>query len=633
MGSNAEIDVETIEYDENKIHDPEKVVYVWNVLYNGIVPAGRVPTPRLVEKELIDHASEKNLSLLAYHPATRLYMEDIDLAAINGMPVLIDHEPGAGIVGVHGGAYVTDNDKQLRQHFTEDNMPADIQVPGGGAGYKLVTRMMLFADDIPRILKEIRAARIEDAATSIAYVLILANPGPDSKFYAVKRIKFLEGSLCREGRNAGSGVIMTFSGTPAGRSARDMPCVQVQIEAEEGASGDCEPCSSGQNKPAHEHTEQTTARQHELRHSMSQATDAADGKKTNHSSAAQETAGDAKPQETPQAKTQETPQAKPQETPQADASKTILNSALSKLLTADVVRLYGGDPAAYDPVEIVNKMSQASAALAAQKQREQQEQREKAEREERERQQTAEREARELLSLSQQGSTRTAEEQEKMVEQLKSNRSLLEAVKEIRNHTAKEVNNTNKREMDERERQLNEMRAMLERQEKEMARMREMFETHTSRQVTNSMHAEPKKRKIERVDRPATQDSRSKQSKGIAEQGINENVKSFTAKYCMREQSELKQYLRHAVAEIRRKHKIQIRDDDLASIALFSGRMNKTAYAGLKPHHNNLSQRECIIETMRNSRSGLTPEANRYLRQRREEVLATENGAMQLDQE
>lgn len=588
-------ETEKIVYDENKPLDPERYLFIWNVLFNGIVPPGRLPQHRVVEKELIQNKNETNSDILAYHWATRLYWEDVKLEQINGMPALIDHFKEYGVVGVHGGAYLTNSNKDLLQHFNEGNIPDDLEVPGGGYGYKLVTRIATLKDQIPYILEKTNVDAIQECATSISYATILADPGPECPVYYVKRVEFREGSYCKYGRNAGSGVIMEYSKN--GHEKHTAPTVDIKYEPMDDLNWNWREWENTQKKPLQEISLKNSSTRSTMEKSEDTTTKTA-----------------------------------------TEPTETKVAHDFSRFITPEVARMYGFDTNNMNIEAIVQKMSQEMNEKAERLKKEEQERVEKAEREAREKEQAIEKEARELVRLSQKSGKRLSEEEsETLVDQLKKNGTLREQFKTLQNSKDAEMEESNKK--------LVELSSKYEEQRSELQQIKELLmqsinnskkpesvpEKAKKKPVAKSAEVKKKttvsaKRKVATISntRVAAAPKASKKNKLFRDEKLHtdretEAFVSFTQKFSINKN--IAPRIQDAIDYTNKKFEISLRNDDLCMMALLSGnsRQKQISY-GMKSLGHNLSQRDCLIKTMQYSENGPTADVNRYLKQRQEEA-------------
>jgi hypothetical protein len=178
------------------------------VLYNNVIRSEGQRDCIVSAKDVI--LGEKGY--LHLKEGMRLATDDIQLESVKGLPLYIEHKYELGQVGTIQDAFYSDNKDLGNQHYNagihfNQNKEAD--------GLQLCIRGEVSSDKIQYVLNTIGIADLSEAALSIgyrySYQIHEMNASGQALSYKIVGKQVYEGSLCKYGRIANSGVLMTLA--------------------------------------------------------------------------------------------------------------------------------------------------------------------------------------------------------------------------------------------------------------------------------------------------------------------------------------------------------------------------------------------------------------------------------------
>lgn len=175
------------------------------VLYSKVIP-GKAPESNVITAKEYYFDDAKNIHL---KKEVSLYESDVDLGKLPGMPLYVNHEYMHGPVGTIRDAWFS-TDKTLGDKYYNYGLHHGQE--RNQEGLRLVIRGEVEEEKIPFIYKAIDVDSLENASLSVGYrykckACKWNNAGVPVE-YDIGDKQIFEGSLCKHGRIANSGVLM-----------------------------------------------------------------------------------------------------------------------------------------------------------------------------------------------------------------------------------------------------------------------------------------------------------------------------------------------------------------------------------------------------------------------------------------
>jgi hypothetical protein len=178
------------------------------VLYSKVIP-GSPPGDNVITAREYYYDDAKNIHL---KKEMSLYESDINLEEMKGMPLYVNHEYMYGPVGTIAKAWFS-TDKTLGSKYYNHGLHHGQEQ--NQDGLRLVIKGKVEQDKLEFVYKQIDVNSLEDASLSVGYRYKCTpykwnNAGTPIE-YKITDKKIFEGSLCKYGRIANSGVVVLCS--------------------------------------------------------------------------------------------------------------------------------------------------------------------------------------------------------------------------------------------------------------------------------------------------------------------------------------------------------------------------------------------------------------------------------------
>lgn len=178
------------------------------VLYNNVIRAEGQRECIVQAKDVI--LGEKGF--LHLKEGMRLGTDDIKLESVRGLPLYVDHRYELDQMGVMPDAFYSDNKSLGSQHYNAGIHFNQSKEPDG---LQLCIRGEVWEDKLPFVLQTLGISDLSEAALSIgyrySYEVHERNNAGQALSYRIVNKEVYEGSLCKYGRIAKSGVLMTLA--------------------------------------------------------------------------------------------------------------------------------------------------------------------------------------------------------------------------------------------------------------------------------------------------------------------------------------------------------------------------------------------------------------------------------------